>query len=250
MKKLLVRILVVMAALVVVAFLLRNVIARSAVEAGVKHRTGFPIEIGSVDLGVFGGTIEVQNLKLMNPPEQFPEKMFVDLPKLRVDYHTLSMLTGSPHIKEVSVNVTEVVIVKNAKGQTNAQVLQAKVSPPSAGTTQPKGKEPPKPEPSGGAHYRVDLVRVHVGTVRIIDYSKGSKPTEKKMTLNKDVVFQDVTESTSITALVMRTVFGQVGEVAGEFVKGLNEATKSTQDALQKSSQGLFDSIKKAVPAK
>ena len=248
MKKLLVRILLVLVALIVVGFLCRNFIARKAVEIGVKQVTGFPLEIGAVNLGVFGGTLEVQNLKLENPPE-FPEKMFVDLPLFKVDYHTMSMLSGSPHVKEVDVNVSEVVIVKNANGQTNAQVLQAKVSPPASGTSQPKGGEQ-KPSSSGGTHYRVDLVRVHVGTVRILDYSKGSKPSEKKIALNKDVVFKDVTDSTSITALVMRTVFGQVGEVAGELVKGFGEATKGATESLQKTGQGLMDSLKKAVPTK
>jgi hypothetical protein len=143
------------------------------------------------------------------------------------------------------------VLVKNAKGESNAQVLQAKVTPASSGATQPKSGEASKPGPSGGgAHYQVDLVRVHVGTVRILDYSKGAKPSEKKITLNKDVVFNNVTESTSITALVMRTVFGSVGEVAGDLVKGLGDVTKGATETLQKSSQGLFDSIKKAVPQK
>jgi uncharacterized protein involved in outer membrane biogenesis len=248
MKKLLVRILLVAVALIVLVFLFRNVIAREIVEVGVKRMTGFPLQIGAVDLGVFGGKLQVQNLKLMNPPE-FNEKLFVDLPLFQVDYHTFSMLTGSPHVKEVDVNVAEVVVVKNAKGQTNAQVLQARVSPPSSGGTPPKSGEQ-KPSASGGTHYRVDLVRVHIGTVRILDYSKGSKPTEKKITLNKDVVFQDVTESTSITALVMRTVFGQVGEVAGELVKGFNEAAKGATQSLEKTGQGLMDSLKKVVPQK
>ncbi len=249
MKRLLVRILVGLVALLVVAFLCRNFIARKAVEIGVRQVTGFPLEIGSVDLGVFGGTLEVQNLKLMNPPE-FTEKMFVDLPQFKVDYHTLSMLSGSPHIKEVAVNVAEVVVVTNGKGQTNAQVLQAKVTPVSSGSGESKTGESPKTKPPGGAHYRVDLVRVHIGTVRILDYSKGSEPGEKRLTLNKDVVFNNVTEATSITALVMRTVFGQVGEVAGDLVKGLGGVTKGATETLQKSSQGLFDSIKKVVPQK
>jgi uncharacterized protein involved in outer membrane biogenesis len=249
MKRFLVRILMVLAVLVVVTFLLLNFITRKVVEVGVKHKTGFPLQIGSVNFGVFGGNLEVQNLQLMNPPE-FEQKMFVDLPAFKVDYRTLSMLTGSPHINEINVNVAEVIVVKNAKGQTNAQVLQARVNPPSAGTSQTKGGGQPKPEPSGGAHYRVDLVRVHVGTVRILDYSKGARLFEKNITLNKDIVFKDVTESTSITALVMRTVFGQVGEVAGEFVKGLNETTKGMPDSLQKSAQGLMESLKKALPVK
>jgi len=249
MKKILLRVLVALVALVVVGFLFRNLIARVAVEVGVKHATGFPLEIGSVNVGVFGGTLEVQNLKLKNSPE-FIEKSFVDLPLFKVDYFTLSMLTGSPHVKEVTVNVSEVVVVRNAKGETNAQVLQSKVTPSSSGPSQPSSSEPPKPEPSGGRHYRVDLLRVHVGTVRILDYTKGTKPVESRMTLNRDVVFKNVNETTSITAMVTQTVFGQVGDVAGSLVKGFGDATKGATGTLQKTGQGVFDSIKKAVPQK
>ena len=68
---------------------------RKAVEVGAKQVTGFPLTIGAVNIGIFTGSLEVDNLKLMNPPE-FKEPMFVDLPLFKVDYVTFSMLSGAP----------------------------------------------------------------------------------------------------------------------------------------------------------
>lgn len=235
MKRILPKLLIGLIILVVALFLCRNFIARKSVEVGVAKLTGFPLEIGSVNLGIFSGTLEVQNLKLMNPPE-FKEKMFVDLPLLKIDYRTMSMLGGSPHIKELIVNVEQVVLVTNAKGEINAQVLQAKVTPASTGSDQNQGAPP-----GAGRRYTFDLIRVHIGTV---------KQNERMFTLNRDVEFRNVTEATSITALVMNTVFGQVGDVAGVLVKGLGDVTKGATDTLQKTGKGAFDKLKQVVPQK
>jgi uncharacterized protein involved in outer membrane biogenesis len=237
LKKLFVRLVLVLLALLVVLFLCRNFVARKSVEVGVKQLTGFPLEIGGVDLAVFRGQFGVENLKLMNPPE-FAEKNFVDLPLFRVDYHTISMLTGTPHIKELVVNVKEVVIVKNEKGVTNADLIQAKLTPAKS-----EGAEP-KPQSEKKTEYRVDLVRVYVGTVVQKDYSKG-KLVERRVTMNREIVLKDVTESSSLSALVMKAVLGPVGDVAGDLMKGAGGALKSTGDAMRKTTEGIFDVFKK-----
>jgi hypothetical protein len=242
MKKVLRWVLIVIVAGVVVLFLARNFIVRKAVEVGVTQVTGFPLEIGSLDIGVFSGQLGVGNLKLMNPPE-FNEPLFVDMPLFKVDYNTFSMLSGSPHIKELVVNVNEVVVVKNQKGQTNANVIQEKLSP---STTGKSGGEQ-KPATTKKTPYRVDLVRVHIGTVITKDFSKAP-PTERKLTLNRDVEFKDLTESSSISALVMKTILGPLGDVAGDLVKGVGGTLKGTSQTIEKTGKGFFDTIKKAVP--
>lgn len=243
MKKILRWAVIVVVALAVVLVLARNVIARRSVEIGVAQVTGFPLEIGSVNVGLFSGKLDVQNLKLMNPPE-FHGGTFVDLPLFKVEYKTLSMLTGSPHINELVVNVEQVVLVTNEKGEVNANALQAKLSATSGG--QAKSSEPSKETKK--AKYRVDLVRIHIGTVIKRSYTKGQQ-TETKITMNKDVVFKDINESTSIASLVSRAVFGQVGEVAGELLKGAGGALKGASDDIQKTGKGLMDTLKKAVPS-
>jgi hypothetical protein len=255
MKKILIKLILLVVVLGVVAFLARNIIARISVEYGVKKMTGFPLEIGRVDVGLLNGTLEVTNLKLSNPSE-FHGGTFVDLPLFKVDYTTLSMLTGSPHIKELVVNVEQVMLVKNEKGEVNAQAIQNKLvaaKPASTGGEQPS--EPAKVEKK--AKYQVDLVRIHIGTLIKRTYGKDGKPNDIKIVMNVDREFKNISESTSISSLVTQVVFGQLGNVAGELVKGVGDtfkgagdAVKGAGDALQKTGKGLFDGIKKAIPQK
>jgi uncharacterized protein involved in outer membrane biogenesis len=191
---------------------------------------------------MFNGQLEARDLQLLNPPE-FRERKFVDSPLLTVDYRTLSMLRGAPHIKELTLNVREVVIVKNEKGQTNAGLIQSRASsansPGSGKKTAGQRKTP----------YRLDLLRVHIGTVIIKDFSKA-QPTERRITLNRDMTFENITESSSVSALVMRSVLGPVGDAAGDLVKDVGGTVKGTGQNLQKTGRSLLESLKKVVPAK
>jgi len=244
LKKLLIRVVLVVVALLVILFLARNFIARKAVEVGVTKVTGFPLEIGSVNVDLFGGKLEVKNLKLTNPPE-FHGGVFVDMPNLKVNYRTLSMLSSTPHINEIVVNVEQLLLVKDEKGESNANALQAKVSPPAKAT--PEGTEKPTEEKK--AKYQVDVVRAHVGTIIKRKYVNGL-PSDVKITLDRDIEIKNVTESSSITALVMKAILGPVGEVAGDLVKGVGGAVKGAGDAVQKAGKGLFDMFNKSAPKK
>src|ERR1035438_1671559 len=127
MKKLLWKILPGLVVLLAGIFLARNFIARVSVEYGAKKITGFPLEIGSVDVGLFSSKVDVRNLKLMNPPE-FQEKMFVDMPQLYIDYRLRSMLSGAPHINDMLINIKQLVVVKTDKGDSNAMKLKDRKS--------------------------------------------------------------------------------------------------------------------------
>ncbi|MEI8063174.1 MAG: hypothetical protein WCH84_03825 [Verrucomicrobiota bacterium] len=243
MKKILVRIATVLVALMVVSFLCRNFIARKVVEIAANKMTGFPLEIGSVDIGLFSGTLEVRDFQLMNPSE-FHGGTFVKLPLVRVDYDTMSFLRRAPHIKELTVNVAEVDLVKNEKGESNATVLQNRAE--SISGSKQTGSGAPKDEKK--MSYRVDLVKIHVGTVIKRSFSSDGKPNETKLSLNVDATYKDVNESTSISKLIMDTVFGQLGAVAGEMIKGAGATVKDAGQTLQKTGKGLFDNLKKAIP--
>ena len=253
MKKFLGRLVIVLLALVVAAVLGRNLIARKSVEFGAKKMTGFSLEIGSVNVGLFNGKLDVGDLKLMNPPD-FEEKMFVDLPEFRLDYRLGSMLVGAPHINDMLVNLKQIVIVKNAKGESNVQRLKG-VASSSGGA----GSKSTKSDTGKKTSYRVDQLRIHIGTVTIKDYSK-SKPSERSVPLNVNATYKDITDSTDITRLVLMTMMSQVrlpdiGIKMDDLKKNLGNVTdvagKTLQGAsqeLEKTTKGLFDSIKQAVP--
>ena len=242
MKKLLWKILAVLVLLLVVLFLARNIIARKSVEIGAKKITGFPLEIGSIDLGLFSGKLDVHDVKLMNPSE-FQEKMFVDMPQLYVDYRLGSMFSGAPHINDMLINIKQLVVVKNEKGDSNAMKLKGVVS--SGGSSSTK--------------YRVDKLRIHVGTVTLKDHSRMGLG-DRNYPLNIDATYNNITDSTDITRLVLLTVMSRVklpdigistedlkknlGNVTGAAGKALENVSKTAEEA----GKGLFDTIKKAVP--
>jgi len=244
MKKLLFRILLVLLMLMILSVLCRNFIARKAVEIGVTEVTGFPLKIGAVQVGLFSGQLAIHDLKLLNPPE-FADSRFVDLPFFDLQYELGSLLRLAPHIKKIEVRINEVVIVKNEQGKTNANTIQDKVAPPSGNSSEPASKSA---APAKRLAYQVDLLRVHIGTVVIKDYSKGQPPTERKLTLNRDVTFENISESTSVSALVTKVVLGQLGDVAGGLIKSGGAVINDAGQILQKSGKGLFDNLKKVVP--
>jgi len=253
MKKFLRWLGIVLLVLVAALVLGRNFIARVSVEYGAKKMTGFPLEIGSVNVGLLNGKLDVSNLKLMNPPD-FQEKLFVDLPEFRMDYRLGSMLAGAPHINDMLVNLKQIVVVKNAKGESNLQRLKGVASSPKGGESMPA-----KAASTKKTSYRVDQLRIHIGTVTIMDYSKG-KPSERNIPLNVDATYKNITDSTDITRLVLMTMMSQVhlpdiGVNMNELKQNLSGVTDSAGKTLQgvsqeleKSTKGFFDSLEKALP--
>ena len=248
MKKWIARIVLTLIVLAVAAFFARNFIARQSIESGVTKITGFPLEIESVDLGIFQSHVEVHGLKMQNPPD-FPEKMFVDLPVFLVDYKLGSMISGEPHINDLNLELKELVIVKNAKGESNVQRLKGV----SSSETKPGEKEPPKSDKKTKFH--VDTLHLKVGTVIVKDYS-GATPTTRTIPVNIDRTYQNITDGTDITKLILLTALSKAGIPdlgidLGSLNKGLENVTgkatevlKSGTEALDKATKGIFDGVK------
>jgi hypothetical protein len=228
-----------LAALLALLVLSRNFIARKSVELAAQRITGFPLTIESVQLGLFNGRLDASGLKLMNPPE------FPDRKTLRVDYRLGSMLAGAPHLNDMLVDIDQVVIVKNTNGVSNAQKLKGVTS---------------SDKPSR-AKYRLDLLRIRVGTVTVKDYTRG-RPSEKRFPLNITATYRDITDSTDITRLVLMTVVSQaripeIGISPNDLknqlraVGGLTrEALGATTNILQQTGKSLLDPVKNAAPQK
>lgn len=234
MKKLLVRIGLALALLLVMLFFARNFIARKSVEVGAEKMTGFPLTIGSVNVALFSSKLDVRDIKLQNPPE-FSERTFVEIPQLYIDYRLGSMLGGTPHINDMLVDIKKLVIVKNDKGESNAMKLKGVLS-----------------SGEGSTKYRIDQLRIHVGTVTTVDRTGKAKD----IPLNVKATYNNITDSTDISRLVLLTVMSQVrlpdiGIKTEDLKKGLEGVTSVAGETLKgaaEAGKGLFDSIKKAVP--
>lgn len=250
--KTLFRIVVVLLVLAAGLYFGRNYIARQSVEAGVTKMTGFPLNIGSLDLDLFQNRIAVRDLSLLNSSE-FKEPVFVEMPELTVDYDAGSMLSGTPHLPNLVVDLKRIVIVRTKTGDSNAMKLKGALG-----------------GGGGKSHYKIDSLRLKIGTVELYDYKMGD-PMKKSIALNLDETYKNFTDATDINRLVLLTVLkkaglpsigidlgqlsgslGNITNAAGETLKNLTDTLGKTgtdaAETLQKTGKGLFDSFKKMVP--
>lgn len=227
-----------------IVFFARNWLARHAVQTAVKQVTGFPLTIASVNLDLFRSHLDVRGVRLENPSD-FPDRLFVEMPHLYVDYTLGSLLTGRNHVREMQIHIDHLVLVKNAKGESNVQRLRGITSSDS---------------PSR-ATYRLDQLRVRVGKVTIKDYTRA-RPTERTLTLNLDRTYRNITDQTSITRLVLMTMLGPIplpefGIRPAELSRGLESVTDAAGKALgtaaetlEGAGRGVVDTLKKLAPGK
>ncbi len=241
MKTILVRTLLVILVLVVIAFLARSFIAEKAVEVGAEKMTGFPLEVGNMSVGMALNNVTAQDIKLKNSSE-FGDSVFVDMPELKLDYHLLSMAGSEPHVKEMFLHINEMVVVKNAQGQTNVMKLKGVVA---SGDSESK--------------YRVDTLRIKVGKVVYRTYKADGTFTDRNYAADLDVTYKDITDSAQVTKLVLIAVMSKVklpdiGLNMADLKNGLGNVTnvagkllKDGGDVLYDVGKGAFDAGKGAV---
>jgi uncharacterized protein involved in outer membrane biogenesis len=249
MKKLLVFLVCGVVALAVVAVLAINSIARKSLEVGVKQVTGFPLEVGSLSVGLASHRIEARDVRLKNPPD-FQEPLFADVPQIAVDYDPQSLFAGQRLLNELLVDIKQLVIAKDKDGQSNVARLKGVLR------SQPRGQPLP---------YKIAKFRLKVGSVTIKE-TVMSKPVERTVPLQIDATYHDVTNATDLNRLVLLAVLGKIGfagfglsladlkegltgnllGAAGETLKGVLDlgAAGGATNLLQKAG-GLLDKFKK-----
>lgn len=108
-----------LAVIAVVALLLSyNSILRGVIEHRIRAQTGLDAEIGKFKLAIFSPSIELQNIKIYNP-KNFGGAPFLNIPEIHIEYDRAALLEKKLHITLLRLNLAELDIVKNRKGQTN-----------------------------------------------------------------------------------------------------------------------------------
>ncbi|MCX7009143.1 MAG: AsmA family protein [Kiritimatiellaeota bacterium] len=268
MKKILRRVLVgigvvllVLVLLVVGVVLARDGIATSIIKKAVA-KTGFGLELKNLHLGLSPLGVEVEGLKLTNPPD-FPEVGALEINKLKVSYDRKVSTKEEARLPEVTFDLPSLTIVRKADGEVNFQRLgkKAKGQQPATGSeAEPQPKPQPPKEKKPEQKIRIDKLNIRLGTILIRTYTQGQKePEEKKFVMNVDKQYTDVTNESFkkiIADISMEILFKspdtlkQLGEgltnAAGGGAKNAKEAGKKLQEQFK----GLFNSLKQQQPTK
>ena len=273
------RALKILASLVVLAIVvlaLRNMIVRQVARRFLYSSTGFDLEIGDLSVWLLKPVVEIADLKLINP-EDFPEPEAFVVRKIRIVYDLRSFLGDEIHLREVEVDIPKAVVIRNEDGDTNVGRLgggrepvpapaPAPPPPEAAGEEAPSGAPREAASPSGegpGAAparaepaakpatkpFRIDTLRIRIGTVQIYDYSRGGRePAVMTCNMNVDRTFTGVTDPKQIApglaAAVLENAGGQAIMEMGRIFQGNRDDLSAVQDQLEEAAEKMRHAIK------
>ncbi|HQP10250.1 MAG TPA: AsmA family protein [Candidatus Omnitrophota bacterium] len=228
---------------VIIALLVagRNVIAKVAIEQGMKAATGVPLSIKNLDIGLAKTHIGINELNLFNP-EGFADKTMLHAPEIFVDYNLAALMKGQVHLEDVRLNFDQLVIVKNQQGQMNLDALKPKAG---ADQTTSKKEDQAGTKEQKAPSVRIDRLSLKVGKVIYKDYSQGGAPAIKEYNINLSEEIRDVTDPKSLLSLIVSKALMQtaLGSLA-DFNIDVEKASSQAVDALKGELGTFTDKIK------
>ena len=148
-------------------------ILRLVAEHNIRAQTGMEAEIGRFHLGLLEPVVEIQDLKLYNPPA-FDGTPFLNIREVHVEYDREALARRQVHVTLMRFNLGELDIVRNEAGLTNIFALgpAPDLSVLSSGGKLPSGesKDLKEFERQTGLKFQgIDVLNVSVGTAKYID---------------------------------------------------------------------------------
>jgi uncharacterized protein involved in outer membrane biogenesis len=176
------RLFILAVALVVIFLLSLNSILRVIVEHNIRAQTGMEAEIGRFKLGLTRPTLEIQDLKIYNPPG-YGGTPFLDIAEIHAEYDRVALARNEIHLTLLRFNLAELDIVKSQSGQTNifslARTPHTKSGPPATPNFQKQ---------TGYGFESIDILNVSFGKAKYIDLQNPGNDREQAIGLNNCVV--------------------------------------------------------------
>ena len=222
-------------AVVLILSLTRDMMIKAFVESQVKAATGLKLNIRSLRIGVISSFVGIDGLRLFNP-EGYPDKVMLDMPTIHVYYDLGAIIGGKLHLKAVTINLKELTVVKNEKGELNLNSLKA---------VQARKKNKPAQDSGKPLQVQIDDLRLKIGKAVYKDYSKGGEPSVKEFNINIDERYENITDLSSLVSLIvvkalMNTSIAGLANFDLGSMKGSVSDTLATAEKVASNAKDVF----------
>jgi uncharacterized protein involved in outer membrane biogenesis len=197
--KWLLRLFILAVVLIAIFFLSLNSILRVMIEHNIRAQTGMDAEIGRFKLGLLEPTIEIQNLKIYNPPS-FGGTPFLDIPEIHVEYDRAALAKREVHVTLLRFNLGELDIVKNEAGQTN--IFSLGLTLPAAKKTGGGNGAAELKKQTGFDFKSIDVLNVSVGTLKYVDLKDQRNNRAQNIGI-ENIVVKNVKSANDIAGLAV-----------------------------------------------
>jgi uncharacterized protein involved in outer membrane biogenesis len=206
--------------LAVIFFLSLNSILRVVIEHNIRAQTGMDAEIGRFKLGLTEPVIEIQNLKIFNPPS-FGGTPFLDIKEIHAEYDRAALAKSELHVTLLRFNLGELDIVKNQAGQTNIFSLAALPSVKKSGGTKTFTAQ------TGLEFTGIDVLNVSIGKAKFIDLQDQHNNREQVIGI-ENCVMKNVKTPADLGGLALLVALR-----GGDFFGSLVDPKNSSSGLLQ-----------------
>lgn len=226
-----------------------SLVGPGIIKDAIYKKTSFPVSADKFDINPWAGRVELKNFKIENSTE-FGGGTFINIPQFVFVADVFSLTGTKPHIKELTLDLSELRVVKNAAGVKNTEYFANKLKPE-------EKKTPDQPQKASKAQPQItiDKLSLKIGTVTMVDATR-TPAREQKITLNIKFQRENITDMKALqadlaTSALMQSALGGIGDVGGlmgsltgDTLEGATKASKATAEELKKSAKGLQEAVK------
>lgn len=242
MRKFLIILAVLIAALLAASFV-KNTIIGASIEKGVELVTGLKLKIGSINVGILRSIIDIRNIRLANPAG-YPDRIMMDMPEIYVDYDLPAIFGGKVHLREMRLALKELVVVKNKNGELNLNALRMVQA-------EKAGKSPYQTAPGKPPEIRIDRLKLNIGKAIYKDYSRGGEPYVREFNVNLNESYSDVDNPYTLASLIVVKALANtsISGLANFDLNGLQGTLGDTLASAQKTVAATRETAKQTVKA-
>lgn len=174
-------------------FLLKDIIIKASIESAVSYKTGLRIKIGELKTNFSKGFISIKDMFILNP-KGFDDRIMAELPEVYIDYDLSAILKRKIHLKNIKINLKELMIVKEKDDRKNLDHIKS---------LKKKGTERQKEKDSGSQSLQIDNLYLKMGKVIYKDYSAGEKPMITEFDININARYKNLKNTDAIMRLII-----------------------------------------------
>ena len=225
------RLLLALIALIVVLLLARNAIVGSILKGGIQRLTGFQTHIGALNLRLTRPEIAARDIAVRNPPDAFRERRAMEINRIEAVYQPGALMRRKLHCPKLVLDISQVLVVKNASGETNLKRLQPKINP--SGRDSSGG---------GSSNFQIDELIVSINEALYIDEKKeDAQPRIFRLNV-KNRVYRNIKSSQDIKKIVTNLVIEKLPsnlisltpQALDEGIESVNKGMNTVTNLLEK----------------
>ena len=197
----------------VLAWVYIDTLAQRGVERGATYALDVPTTLGSADVGVLAGRVELSNLEVSNP-EGFDEPHFLTLARTEVDVSIDSLTSDVVEVPSLTLSGIDLRLERTTEGANYKTILD--------NLKRFESDEKPEPKPDGKKFVirtvQIRDVTVHVDAVPIggaIGELTSATVSVSEVTLRDVGSAGEPMSIAEITAVILKAIFASAIDVGG-----------------------------------